>query len=1219
MNCSLRLSAPLMSFYLRTLRRRVSQVARMNRLLPGVLVLVLSCASATMAQKDTGAIVGTVKDPGGAAVSGARVVVREADRGSILTIQTGEQGEYVASPLRVGRYTVAVEKEGFKKSVAGPVTLNVQDRLAVDVTLQLGAATETVTVTATDFHLDTETSDLGQVVDGRRATTLPLNGRNFAQLALLSAGVAPTEPGSRAETSFGFSSNGARSLQNNFLLDGVDNNANLGDLLNGSTYVIQPSVDAIGEFKVQTNAYTAEFGRGNGAILNAVIKSGTNGFHGDVYEFLRNDKLDGKNAFDAFGRQPYKQNQFGATFGGRIIKDRTFFFLDYEGTRIRQGLPQVLAIPTPAMVAGDFSSSLDLTTPIPGVLDCSGNATFQGEIFNTRLTQAAAGNPSGLCGVPIAVNGSGVPTNIFPSSGPSAINPVAARLAALFPAPNFNSNGNNFLTDPIRKTEQNNFDIRIDRKISQKDDIFGRVSYEDQPSSIPGPFASFLDGGGFTAGDRENAYRSVAISETHLFSQTLVNELRFGYNRVNSHRLQANSNTDVSGQLGLLGVPFSPGIGGLPSMCFTQFSCIGSTGFQPSIEKQNSYVFNENLTWIHGRHSLKFGTEIRREQFTIFQPSSPRGSLTFGFDFTNNPGQQFNADGSPTGGADFASFLLGIPDSANIVSLHNVDYHRRIYAGYGQDDIKVNSKLALNLGLRYEVFRPITEGHNQQATFDFASGSLILPTGQSAQLTPFLATILPINANGSRGLTKPDWTNVAPRVGVAYKITEKLVLRSGYGIFYGGQENGPFSNPSPGFNPPFFRSEAFNSQCGLITSNANSADPNNCAIGFGSPGNAQLINNFWTQGFPSGSLTDPNTPVLYSIDPHIKTPFAQQWHFGLQYQLPGETILDVSYGGSHGQRLFAFYNGNQAVTAIAPQFTTLCNDPTTTPPTTPANCPTAARRPFPAIDGNISTFRSNAYSNYHSLQARLEKRFSRGLQFEFSYTYSHALDDASSASLGSLNNGDFRDQLHPEFEYGNADFDVRHHFVASYIYELPFGRGKTFGRDVSGPVNQLIGNWQVSGIVSASTGNYFTVSDINSNNSTVDCAGTVTFNCSRPNLIGNPNGKPCVAGTYFNTCAFASNTAIGTFGNAGRNIVRGPGYQDWDFSIFKTFPIREQMRFEFRAEFFNIWNHVNPLTGPTGQDGQVEPVSVELGQAQFGFVQAARDPRFIQFALKFYF
>jgi hypothetical protein len=1168
------------------------------RLCLGSLFLVTS----TSAQKDAGAIVGVVKDTSGAVVSGANVTVTDLDRGATQTSETGSQGEYVFSPLHIGQYKVTVEKGGFKKSVAGPLTLNVQDRLAVDVILQLGTSTETVTITAEDFHLETETSDLGQVVDGRRATTLPLNGRNFAQLALLSVGVAPTEPGSRAETSYGFSSNGARALQNNFLLDGVDNNANLGDLLNGSTYVIQPSVDAIGEFKVQTNAYTAEFGRGNGAILNAVIKSGTNGFHGDVYEFLRNEKLDGKNAFDAFGRQPYKQNQFGATLGGPILKDRTFFFVDYEGTRIRQGLPQILSIPTQAMVAGDFSSFLT-TTPVAGVRDCSGNPTFQGEIFNSRLTQNAssnafaAGNPSGWCGVPIGTN-AGAPTNIF---APGTINPVAARLAALFPAPTSHGNSNNFLTDPIRSTDQNNFDVRVDHRFSPKDEFFTRASYEDQPSTIPGPFRTSLDGGGFTAGSRENAYRSAAVSEAHLFSQTVVNEIRFGYNRINSHRLEADANKDVSGQLGLLGVPFSPGIGGLPNFCFSQLACIGSSTFQPSVEKQNSYVLNENLTWIRGRHSLKVGGELRREEFTLFQPSAPRGTLTFGFDFTNNPGLPFDsASGASTGGQEFASFLLGIPDSGSIVNLHNVDYHREIYSGYGQDDIKVNSRLVFNLGLRYEAFKPVTEGHNQQATFDFASNSLILPAGQGAQLTPFLSTILPLKANASRGLIRPDWTNVAPRVGFAYKIIERLVLRSGYGIFYGGQENGPFSNPSPGFNPPFFRSEAFNSQCGSspLNPNANLADPNNCAIGFKLSGNSLPINDFWVQGFPSASLTDPNTPLLYSIDPHTKTPFVQQWHFGLQYELPGETVLEVSYGGSHGQRLYAFYNGNQAV---------------------PGPGPTAPRRPFPVVDGTIFAFRSNTYSNYNSLQARLEKRFSHGLQFQLSYTYSHSLDDASSANLGSLNNGDFRYQNHPEFEYGNSDFDVRHHFVVSYIYELPFGKGKAWGKNASGVLNQVIGNWQISGITSASTGNYFTVSDSNVNNSTTDCGGAVVFNCSRPDRVGDPGAKPCVVGSYFNTCAFASSTTVGVFGNAGRNIVRGPGYQNWDLSLFKNFPVREQIRLEFRTDVFNVWNHVNPLTGPRGQDGQLPPVSVELGAAQFGFVQAARDPRFIQFALKFYF
>ena len=589
------------------------------------------------AQKDSGSIVGVVRDPSGALIAGAKVKVTEVDRGTSVNTSTSALGEYIVTPLRIGRYNVTVEKEGFKKAVVGPIELDVQAKPAVDVTLQVGQVAETIAVTSQGPQLETETSELGQVVNSRTATTLPLNGRNFAQLAQLAAGVGPSEPGSRTDTSYGFSSNGARSLQNNFLLDGIDNNANLGDVLNGSAYVIQPSVDAIAEFKVETNSYSAEFGRGNGAIMNAVIKSGTNRLHGDAYEFFRNDTLDGRNAFDFLGKQGYQQNQFGATLGGPIVKDRTFFFVDYEGLRIRQASPQLLLIPTQAMLGGDFSDSLDLTTPVTdpnsgsNVLDCSGNPTYEGEIFNTRLTQTVpvSGNyPGGLCGVPIGVTSGGVPTNIFPATGPNAINPVAAKLAALYPSPtpNFNFGGNNFLVDPKKSTDQNNFDVRIDQKISDRDDFFARFSYETQPIFTPSPFTNELDGGGFTAGAQDNSYRSLAFSEIHQFSATLINEFRFGYNRINAHRLQSNANTDESRNLGMLGEPVEPKFRGHPSICFVDVACVGSSDFLPSIEKQNSFVLGDNVTWIRGRHSLKFGTEIR--EGAVHHISNLRASRT---------------------------------------------------------------------------------------------------------------------------------------------------------------------------------------------------------------------------------------------------------------------------------------------------------------------------------------------------------------------------------------------------------------------------------------------------------------------------------------------------------------------------------------------------------------------------------------------------------------
>jgi hypothetical protein len=1179
------------------------------------VLLGLGAAPASWAQKDMGSVVGVVKDATGAVLADAKVTVTDLDHGTTFQTTTNSNGEYVVGPLGIGRYTVAVEKQGFKKAVAGPVPVNVQDRVAVDVTLQVGGINETITVSTITPQLETETSELGQVVNAQMATALPLNGRNFAQLAQLAAGVAPNEPGARTETSYGFSSNGARALQNNFLLDGVDNNAYLGDVLNGSAYVIQPSVDAIGEFKVETNSYSAEFGRGNGAIMNAVIKSGTNGFHGDAYEFFRNDDLDGRNAFDFLGRQQYQQNQFGATLGGPIKKDRTFFFVDYEGLRVRQALPQLVLIPSPQQVSGNFSSFLSLSSPIASVVDCSGNPTYKGEMFNPRLTQLSAVNATGFCGVPIAVNGSGVPTNIFPSSGPSAINKVAAGLAALFPSPNVNINGDNYLVDPKKSLDQNNFDIRVDQTFSDKDHFFGRFSYENQPIFTPGPFTTILDGGGFTAGNQDNSYRSAAISELHMFSTSLVNEFRFGYNRINSHRVEPNADTDVAAQAGLLGVPFTPGFGGLPSMCFADYQCIGTNDYLPAIEKQNSFVLNENIIWTHGRHSMKFGTELRREQFTILEDSAPRGDMTFSPDFSSNPG----AAAGTAPGDDIASFFLGIPDGADIVNIHGPDYRRNILAFFGQDDFRASDRLTLNLGLRYDLFRPITEGQNEQATFDFQTDTLLVPKGTTATLTPTIASYLPLQATASPGLINPDDRDISPRIGFAYKLTNELVLRGGYGIFYGGTESGPFSFPSPGFSPPFFITQTFTSLCGSapLPPIANPTLGNaNCAIGVkpgtggGPPDTSLMINDIWTQGYPANSLVDPNNPALFSLQPNMRNPMMQQWHMGLEYQLPRDTMVELSYGGSHGEHLYGFYNGNQAMLV-----TPAC-DVATPPP----SCPSLdQRRPFPAVNGTISTLRANTISNYNSLQAHVEKRAAHGLTLDASYTYSHSLDDASSASLGSLNNADFRYQYDPAMEYGNSDFDVRQHLVVSYAWELPVGRGKAVGGNASGFMNGVIGNWQVSGIVSASTGNWFTVSDTTTNDSGVDCGGTVAFNCSRPNVVGNPNGKPCLQGTFFNTCAFASDTVANTFGDEGRNITRGPGYQIWDMSLMKLFPVKEQMRFEFRTDFFNIWNHVNPLWGPFGAAGQVAPVAIELGTQQFGTYQAAKDPRFIQFAMKFYF
>jgi Carboxypeptidase regulatory-like domain/TonB dependent receptor len=1149
------------------------------------------------AQKDSGNIVGTIRDSSGALVAGAKVTVHDVDHNLTFNFTTNESGEFVSGPLPVGKYEVTVERQGFKKAVSNVIELQVQQRVPVNVTLQVGQATQVVEVTSATPLLETETSELGQVVDSRRVANLPLNGRNFAQLALLTPGVTPSEPGARDENSYGFSANGARSLQNNFLLDGVDNNSNLPDLLNETNYVIQPPVEALQEFKVQTNSYSAEFGRGNGAIVNAVIKSGTNSFHGSAWEFFRNEKLDARNFFDDPTKPtpPYKQNQFGATFGGPILKNKLFFFVDYEGLRVRQAQTQSVLIPTPDEVGGNFASLIDYTTQITTTaadgatqvpaLDCNGKPTYAGEIFDTRRTQSAPQYQTGLCGVPFSYNAAGLPQNVIPATptGGGSIDPLAQKLANLYPAPNvFNTPGINYLANPVESENRNNFDVRVDQRITDKDFTFYRFSYEDQPSTIPGTFPGIADGGGFFSGIEDDSYRSVAASWTHYFNTTLINEFRLGYNRINSHRFQFNYNQDVSSQVGFPGVPFTPIIGGLPQLTFSDVAQLGSPTFLPSQELQNTYVLAENLTWVKGQHTLKFGTEIRREEFTIFQPASPRGNLDFSPQFTDNPA----APGS--GGSGFASFMAGLTDGGSINNLHNVDYFRPIYAFYGQDDWKISSHLTLNLGLRYELFTTVKERNNNQGTFDLndpSNPTVIIPKGVTAQLTPTLSTQIALSPTASRGLISPDTNNFAPRIGLAYQLQEKTVVRAGYGIFYGGQENGPYSNPSPGFNPPFFVTQAFNTPCSAASANPSVQD---CTV----PGLSSL-----QTGFPSNALSDPNTPTLFSIDPRLVTPYMQQWHLSVQHELPAASVFEITYAGSKGNKLFTFLNGNQAAPSADP------------------NAPLAPRRPVPAIDAGIDWFRSSGASSYNSLQLSYEKRFTHGLSFTASYTWAHSIDNASNANLGpTQNNSDFRYFADPQAEFGNSDFGVRNRFVVSYLYELPFGKGKAVLGDASGAVNQIVSGWQIGGITSVSSGNWFTVLDSNGDFANSDGgAGGVS---QRPDQVGDPNGARCVPGTFFNTCAFAD-PALGSFGNVRRNTLAGPGYQIWDFSVFKHFQLNERFNLEFRSEFFNIANHTNYLLAKSGP--QESNNATVLGTPQFGFLTAARAPRQIQLALKLSF
>ena len=1134
-----------------------------------LLVIFLFAVPVLNAQIDTATVAGRVTDKTGATIPNADVVVTNTETNFVYHAKSAENGEWTISPVHIGTYRLTVSAAGFNQALAGPFTLSVQQRQQIDLTLQTGAVSSVIDVTDTAPVLETATSERSQLIDSRTMQTLPLNGRNPVQLAQLSAGVTVSEPGARDEQGYGFSANGARSLQNNFLLDGIDNNSNLPDLLNEANYVVMPSVDALQEFRVETDSYSAEFGRATGAVVNATTKSGSNHIHGVVYEFLRNQSFDARNYFDQT-LPGYHQNQFGATIGLPIIHDKLFLFLDYDGLRQSQGQTNTALVPTAQQRAGDFSSQLDLTSPT-GVTDCNGQPTYNGELFDTKNTQVSAGSPTGYCGVPFGYNADGSPSNVIPAA---ATDSLGAKLAALYPLPNANGLGYNYVSSPKLLRTANQGDVRVDQVLTHSDNIFYRFSMSRAPSTIPATFPGLADGGGFFTGVGDNRAYSVAISATHVFSPTRVNEIRIGYNRLHTNRFQFNSGTDVSASIGFPGVPYEAGTdnGGLPQMYFNDVATLGSPTYLPSNEIQNTYSLSNTFTLIAHNHSIKFGGEIRPEEFTIFQPAAPRGTLNFGTQFTDNPAAQ------GTGGSGLATLLTGQPNGGGINNINNVDYNRKVFGIFVQDDWRATPKLTINAGIRYDFFTAILERHNSQANFNPVTGQLDMPRSNNAVLTPTLAGLLTVNRTASNGLIPPVYTNVSPRLGLAYQFRPGWVVRAAGGLFFNGEESGPYSNPSPGFNPPFFASQNFVTPCSL----ASYAAVLDCSI----PGLRTL-----SDGFPSNSLSDPNTPNLFSED-KLKTPYVQQWHLTVQHELTPHTTIEVAYVGSKGTHLYTFANSNQAS------------------PTADSSAPTAPRRPFPSLDTSIGWLRSDGFSNYNSGQLKLEQHLSRGVAAIVNYTYSHGLGNSSNANLGAQNNDSFRD-TRLLGEYGNLDFDVRHRFTAGYSWDLPIGRGHALAGNAGAALNYFIGNWQLSGIATLSSGTWYTVTDSNADFANSDGQ-------QRPDFVPGQkaSGKPCVAGTFFNTCAF-QDPAFGSFGNVTLNTIEGPGVKNWDISVLKTIPVGEARRFELRGEFFNSLNHPNFLFAAPGPQNSNNATT--FGSTNFGVVTAARDPRLIQIGLKFYY
>ena len=1163
-----------------------------------VVASVLGGPSRLLAQIESATIVGTVLDASGGTVRGASITVTNSETNISHNITTDAHGEYTLGHLNPGIYTVSVEQAGFKTAVQSSIKLDISQVVRVDFFLTPGAVSERVTVSAAEPLIESQTSSIGQVIEESRVHDLPLNGRNFLQLAYLSPGVNQgqagiVQQGGIPENERGNGAvqvNGLMATNNNFLLNGFDNNEQQIGF-----EVLQPPVEAIQEFKVQTSNFGADIGKG-GAVVNVVLKSGTNEFHGAVFEFLRNSALDAKNFFDdaTVPIAPFKQNQFGFTLGGPIRKNKTFFFLDYQGTRVRQSQTIISTVPT-AFEQQNPGNLSDL-------LGTDGNGNVTGQIFDPLTTNPANNSRSPFAGniIPPCVGNTGRSV-----TGAGCLDPAALNVLKLFPAPNIAGAGtaNNFLFNPVAKNNQDAFDIRVDHQL-RGDNISGTFSYGKVDSVHPDPFPGKA-GGGVFSGDISNKALVAGISDVHIFSATKANELKIGYTRYAVNAVPFFAGTDLATQLGIPGINDPANLqltGGLPNIMISGYSSVGNQDFFPEILKENNYQLKDSLTWTHGRHSLKFGGDLIRRDHGFFQTQNTRGDFTFDQQFTqdlNNPN---------TTGSGLASFLLGYPVRSfrdGLKGPFGMKWWE--FSAYAMDDYRVSPRLTLNLGLRYDVFTPMTEQHNRIANFDFSTGQFVAP-GSGASNT---------------GNVRTNKKNFAPRIGFAYTPFDdaKTVLRGGYGIFYSLQADQ--SDAELAYNPTgLFRNQS-------SQSNAASTPVIRLSSGFATPQNP-------TGELPASSLSSPAGRAS-AIAFHNPTPSIQEWNVNIERQIAKDTVLQAAYVGIHATHLTFLRNLNQATQPLDSNFETcppvIPVDPFCDPANPANSLPSNFGRPFYSTVPQISAIRTSlndVSTSTNSLQVRFEKRLSAGFTMLDSYTYQHTIgiteeDETSGGSAEPQNTYNLR------AERGSVGPDFRHQFTSAWSYELPWGPGKRL-LSSPGPLRWAVGGWQLNGIITIYSGQSFTPL------LSFDATNTGS-NGARPDLIGNPYdfsnatsvGCPRNAQSlqcWYNPAAFAlpalapGQSVARLYGNAGRGILRGPAQYNVDFSIFKIFKITERLNLEFRAEAFNLFNTPqfgipNTTTDQIGSpatsgSGAVAPLAGSISST-------VHDPRQIQFALLFKF
>lgn len=1172
------------------------QVACIRGVLLGLLF-----AAAVFAQRDLGTIAGTVTDPTGAGIPNAKITITEVATNLSYDVISSAAGEYTRPALKPGIYTVAAEAQGFRRVAQENVVVTAGDRIGVNLSLPVGNVSESIEVSANAPLLQTENTSQGADLNASEVNQLPMGGqRVFAYLARLSPGVLVAEPGARDAQNGGFSANGVRSTgENNFLLNGVDNNVNDIDFINQTSYVIGPSLDAIGEMRILTNGYNAEYGRAAGGVIDVTLKAGTNQLHGSLFEYLQNTDLDAnrwENNLAGVGRPPLQQNQFGVTAGGPIIKNRLFIFGDYQGTKIATagGVVQNLGyggfytIPTAAEVQGNFSGLLGGQI---GTDPVTGNPILQNEIFDPNTTTC---NGAGAC------TRTPYPNNTIPGS---AMDPAAVKIAALYPAPNqaivngnYPQNDYYAVTPGGLRTDQG--DGRVDYKIDDKDSLFGSISWSDTSKYNTPPFQGALDGGSFYGASETDLGRNAQIGFTRIWSPTFISETRIAYSRLVTARTQANADTDEFKAIGIGGLdPTTTLNGGLPQFGLGNYSQVGANDWLPTKEYSNVYDFIQNVAITKGTHAFKFGAEVKPIGFPFFQVPYPHGEMNFSRNET-----AFPSTGTDTGkngtinadtGDDFASFLLGAIDNGQISTTNFVSSTRQSYDFYAQDDWKVTPKLTINYGLRYELWSPIGEQFGRQSNFDVNTLTLQIPNGPSsnAPLPPNFNT--PYTLNGvtfpadfpnvtvcrgcvSKYLIPWDTHDFGPRLGFAYNIRQKTVIRAAYGIFYGGEEQ-QGGNPNRGESAPFNESPQLDRPAGVSIFSPDPDFASGAATGGISMGYPQTV--FTT--YPVSSLQ------FREVSEDFRNPMVQKWNFAIQQDLGHQMALEVGYQGNHSSHQLFQPDDNPC-----PNLATL--NPS-------INC--NSLRAYPDI-GSISGTSSFGFGKYDAMTAKLEKHFSKGLQFISSYTWGHALANTGTTLSGS-NNFQTVSNINYALDYSNAAWDIRQNFTTGLTYDLPFGRGKQFGSDMNKALDIAFGNWQVNGILTLHTGQPYTVS-------AGGCQG-VWAGCF-PDLASgaSPNAAPAGGRSpseWFNTANFTAPASL-TEGNLGDNTNSGPPLRNLDFSVFKDFAFTERFRLQFRMEVFNLTNTPQFNFPDSG-----------YGDSNFGKVTStlAGTERHVQFALKFLF